>query len=216
MPFNYSAFISYRHPKYKQGRCYTEQIVEALKGELEFKITQEVFRDTERLRGAEFYNEALASALCRSVCMITLYWPTYFSTDHTFCSREYKAMEALEQQRLRLLDDPNERKNGLIIVLAIRDFDSIPKEIRDKRLCYDFESYTLKHGMERNPNFKAEIKKIAEYIAARCRVFEAVPEPPDVCGKCNSFKFPHDSEILPWLTRVVHPGVPFPTRKIGR
>jgi hypothetical protein len=216
MPFEYSCFISYRHPKYKQARSYTEQIVEVLKGELEMRVTQEVFQDTERLRGGAFYNEGLASALCRSVCMITLYWPTYFSRDHTFCSREYKAMERLEQHRLQLLQDVTERLKGLIIVIALLDFNSIPSEIRDRRQCYDFEPYTLRGDMRQNPEFRAKIREIGNYIAERCQVLESLAREHDVCSSCDSFMLPNDAEILPWLIQVRHQGAPYPNREADR
>lgn len=216
MPFRYSCFISYRHARYRQARTYTEYIVEALQGELEMRVSQEVFRDTERLRGGEFYNESLATALCQSVCMIVLYWPTYFSPDHTFCSREYKAMEQLERERKKMLNDSQERSKGLIIPVALLDFESIPKEIRAKRLCYDFEPYTLRGDMRRNRDFKSKIREMGDYISARCRIYNTLPEPPDVCEGCSEFTLPSEADILPWLGQVVHPGVPFPNRESNR
>jgi len=214
MPFEYSCFISYRHAKYKQARSYTDQIVEALKGELELRVNQEVFRDVERLRGGEFYNEALASYLCKSMCMIMLYWPTYFSIGHTFCSREFKAMEKLEKERLAHLSKLNIKTKGLIIVLAILDVESIPPEIRSSRLCYDFEPYTLRGSMFRNPEFKTKIREISEYISQLYRMFGNVPEASDIFNNCNDFTLPPESEILPWLRKVARPVSIFPTRGI--
>jgi hypothetical protein len=212
MPFRYSCFISYRHARYKQARTYTQQIVEALQGELEMRTSQEVFRDIERLRGGEFYNETLATALCQSMCMLMLYWPTYFSPDHTFCSREYKAMEKLEGERRKLLNDPREQGKGLIITIALLDFHSIPQEIRGSRQCYDFEPYTLRGDMRRIPEFKSKIREIGDYIAERCKAYSAIPEPPDICEGCHTFSLPTEADVLPWLSEVVHPGVPFPNR----
>lgn len=212
MPFNHSCFISYRHALYSQGRAYTEQIVEALAGELEMMVSQRVFRDTDRLRGAEFYNETLATALCESVCMILLYWPTYFSRDHTFCTREYKAMERLEQSRLQLLPDPLERSHGLIIPIALRDFQSLPAEIRTKRFCYDFEPYTLRGDMRRNPEFRSKIREIGQYISRRCRAFENLGAIEDICNQCREFALPHESEVLQWLNQLIPTLFPFPNR----
>lgn len=213
MLFEYSCFISYRHAKYKQARSYTDQIVDALKGELDMRVNQEVFRDEERLRGGEFYNEALATNLCKSLCMIMVYWPTYFSVGNTFCAREYKAMEKLERERLSYLSKLNVRPTkGLIIVLAIRDHESIPAEIRSSRHCYNFEPYTLKGNMFRNQEFKSRIWEISKYIRELYRLFEDAPGAADALKKCDKFTLPSEAEIMPWLSQVVHPGSIFPTR----
>lgn len=199
----YSCFISYRHTKEYKGRAYTERIVEDLKAELELRVTQEVFRDTDRLRGAEFYNEALALNLCRSICMVVLYWPTYFSEDHLFCAREFKAMEALEQQRQQILTDPEERTKGLIIILALRDFHQIPTSIRATRLCKDFEGYTMRANMREDPDFQRDVAEISRYIADRCRAFMNVAA--ETFVECSRFRLPPEGEVLPWLRHMVQP-----------
>jgi hypothetical protein len=189
--------------------------VDALKAELDGRVPLPVFLDVERLQGGMFYNEALATSLCTSVCMVMLYWPTYFSTDHTFCSREYKAMERLEAQRLSLLPDPLQRQKGLIIPIVFRDFDQIPDEVRTNRLVVNFEAHSLRRNMGQKQEFISDINKIGSYIAERCRAFRNVP-PPDPCTDCPQCKLPPELEILPWLQQVLHPGVPYPTREAGR
>ncbi len=212
MSFEYSCFISYRHARYNQARSYTDQIVEALKAELDWRVDQEVFRDVERLRGGEFYQESLAEYLCKSMCMIVLYSPVYFSVNHTFCSREFKAMERLERERLSYLPPSEARTKGLIIVIALLDFKSIPAEISSSRACYNFEPYTLRGNMSRNLEFKSEIRKIGEYISNLYRLFREIPETSDICDDCFNFTLPQESEVMPWINQIVHPGLSFPTR----
>ena len=238
MPFDYSCFISYRHTKYKQNSAYLEKIVESLAGELERRVEAEVCRDKERLKGASFYNEALAGALCRSVCMIALYCPTYFSVDHPFCSREFRAMEELERKRLdalhsaqaalqarkgglsrgqlKLLNDMDVT-NGLIIVVALCDFESIPEHIQQRRNCYNFEPYTLRGNLERNQEFRKEINEISQYVARQYRVFnaldrgDALDREGDVCGGCDGFKLPAEETIKPWIVATTsYAGNSFP------
>lgn len=211
MPFQYSCFISYRHTTQYKGKSFTQRIVEDLKAELELRVAHEVFRDTERLRGAEFYQEALATALCRSVCMVVLFWPTYFSEQHTFCAREFKAMEQLEQERLRALEDQAERQNGLIVVIALRDFRLIPAEIRQNRLCKDFESYTLKPNMRRDPGFQQDVLEISRYIADRVRLFERLRYQ---SRDCAEFRLPAEQDVLPWIREVAAPFAPLPNRAV--
>jgi hypothetical protein len=215
MPFTNSCFISYRHTDMPRNRAIIQQTVDALKTELEGRVPLPVFLDVERLKGGTFYNEALATSLCSSVCMVMLYWPTYFSTDHTFCSREYKAMVRLEAQRLNLLTDPLEKLKGLIIPVAFRDFDQIPGEVRLNRFVSNFEAYSLRRNMSQNREFINDIYKIGTYITERCRAFRSIP-PPDPCTDCPQCRLPGEQEIMPWLQQVLQPSVPYPTREAGR
>lgn len=215
MPFSNACFISYRHTDIPRNRAIIQQTVDALKAELDGRVPLPVFLDVERLQGGTFYNEALATSLCSSVCMVMLYWPTYFSTDHTFCSREYKAMERLETQRLSLLADPLQKQKGLIVTIAFRDFDQIPEEIRKNRLVFNFEAHSLRRNMGQKQEFVNDIYKIGNYITERCRTFRNVP-PPDPCSDCPQSQLPPEQEILPWLQQVLHAGVPYPTREAGR
>jgi len=215
MPFSNACFISYRHTDIPRNRAIIQQTVDALKAELDGRVPLPVFRDVERLKGGTFYNEALATSLCSSVCMVMLYWPTYFSSEHTFCSREYKAMVRLEEQRLKLLTDPLLRQDGLIVTIAFRDFDQIPDEIKKNRLVKNFEAHSLRPNMARNREFINDIYEIGTYITERCRTLSRVP-PPDPCIDCPQCQLPPEGEIQPWLQQVLHPGVPYPTREDGR
>jgi hypothetical protein len=215
MPFSNACFISYRHTDIPTNRAIIQQTVDALKAELDGRVPLPVFLDVDRLQGGMFYNEALATSLCSSVCMVMLYWPTYFSTEHTFCSREYKAMERLEAHRLSLLPDPLQRQKGLIVTIAFRDFDQIPAEIKQNRLVVNFEAHSLRRNMARKQEFINDIYKIGNYISERCRAFGNVP-PPDPCVDCSQCRLPAEQEILPWLRQVLRPGAPYPTREAGR
>jgi len=95
MPLKYSCFISYRHTQ----KDIVQGLVTSLKTELSRWLDMDVYLDEERLKGGEFFNAKLAQAICESVCLIVVYTPTYFSDKNTYCAREYKAMEELEQVR---------------------------------------------------------------------------------------------------------------------
>lgn len=196
MPHNWSSFISYRHTTEYKGRAYVARLVEELKAELEFSVSENVYID-DRMKGGEYYPEHLAINLCQSVCMVALYWPTYFSVEHPFCSREFHAMETLERKRLDLLQDPLEKTKGLIIILALRGFDQIPERVRSQRLCKNFENYMTVANLRRNRDFQREIQDVATYIAARVRAFEAVN--PDPFGSCGDFRLPATEQIKDWI-----------------
>jgi hypothetical protein len=215
MPFVNSCFISYRHTDIEQKRKIIKQTVDALKAELDGRVPLPVFLDVDRLSGGTFYNEALACALCNSVCMVVLYWPTYFSTEHTFCSREYRAMLRLEAERLSRLPSALERQKGLIVIIAFRDFNQIPAEISRDRLICNFEAHSLRRNMAQKQEFINDIYKIGTYITERCRAFAAIP-PPDPCLDCTDCKLPADQEIALWLQQLLHAGDPYPTREGDR
>jgi TIR domain len=141
MPIKYACFISYRHGQRKLAERIINDLYDALESELETWLDEKVYLDRERLKGGDFYNEALAKALCESVCMIMIFTPTYFSADHTFCTREYKAMEKLEEQRFQALGERVDKRRGLIIPIVFRGEDYLPKEIKDRRLYYNFDKF---------------------------------------------------------------------------
>ncbi len=209
MPFEHCCFVSYRHTQFDRGRALTDQIIGQLSGELELQVSESVYRDKDRLKGAEFYNQKLAAAICRSVCMVVLYWPPYFDRDHLFCAREFKAMERLERQRLRLLPTA-ERLNGLIVLLAVRGFEQIPAEIRKKRICHNLEPYALNANIRRNLAFQQHIIDIGRYIAGRCRVFSRLPS--ETFAGCGSFELPSEADVLSWVRRIAPPPSPFANR----
>ena len=210
MPLKYSCFISYRHTETRLNQSMVRRMVEALKAELELRVPKKVFLDRERLLGGEFYNENLATELCQSACMVILYWPTYFSTENTFCSREYQSMVRLESERLARLPDPLERQKGLILTLAIRDFKQVPAELQGRRNIYNFEGHSMRPN---TASFFNDVKNIGGYIAERCRILDATP---DSCRKCDEWRLPEEAAILPWIHQALHPAIPYPTREAGR
>jgi hypothetical protein len=120
---------------------FVSEFQEALESELEPLVDLPVYRDDKRLQGGDFFNEALAKGLCESVCMIMVFAPTYFSPDHTYCTREYLAMKQLEARRLREAAQPQRTLHGLIIPVVLRGFDKLPAEILSQRNAYRFERF---------------------------------------------------------------------------
>jgi hypothetical protein len=98
--FNYSSFISYRHGQSDIKQRFIQEFHRALSGELELLRNEETFVDTERLKGGDFYNEALSRAMYESATLILIYQPNYFDLQYPYCAREYLAMRALEAERL--------------------------------------------------------------------------------------------------------------------
>ena len=199
----YACFISYRHGQQPLARRIINDLYDALVNELDLLVDAEaddgpIAIDRKRLEGGKFYNEELAVSLCESACMVMVFTPVYFSKQHTYCTREYKGMEALEKERLRLLKSGVDKRNGLIIPVVFRGAQALPKEIEKLRQYYLFDEYTLADPeISKNPRYVADIKKMAQYIADR---FEAVSKlPVDACTQCENFALPTEDEIRPWL-----------------
>lgn len=121
-------------------------------------------------------------------------------------------MEQLERARLQALESEAERQNGLIVIIAVRDFRLIPADIRQSRLCKDFEAYTLKPNMRRDPGFQQDVIDISRYIADRVRVFERLNHP--LLQNCENFRLPAEHEVLQWIREIAAPVTPLPNRVI--
>ena len=136
MPFSNTCFISYRHGGHEHSRKLVESFYQALSGELDLYIRgSRVYLDRERLRGGDFFSQELATQLCRSVCMVLLFDPSYFDLASPYCAREYKAMLDLEEQRRMCCP----AGMGLIIPVIIRGEKLLPDEIKNSRQFYSFE-----------------------------------------------------------------------------
>jgi hypothetical protein len=215
MPLKYSCFISFRHGDRElptnQNLLETiiRQLKTALSSELAAFTTKQVYVDWERLKGGDFYNEALAKALCESACMVMVYVPTYFDEHKPFCTREYMAMQKLESLRLPRLGSVGQLQHGLIIPIVFRGLRYLPTEIKNHRAYYDFQSFQLgSKEMSRNPNFNTKIREIAEYIFDRSRELEALPLDPAL--DCANFNLPDEAEVIDWIREVTGVRSSFP------
>lgn len=210
MPLQYSCFISYRH--LSQDDDITQNLVSSLKTELPRVLDMDIYVDKERLKGGDFFNNELSKALCESVCLIVVYTPTYFSKKNTYCAREYKAMELLEEQRLHALGFPKNKKHGLIIPIVYRGDKKLPKNIKNERQYYLFEDFQIScRDNLKNPEYARKIKEIGEYIQERCEELLVVED--DVCKSCDDFDFPADHDISDWLESMLSPKPKLPGRE---
>jgi hypothetical protein len=208
MPLQYSCFISYRHSQ----QDIVLDLAKSLQTELSRWLDMEVYLDREKLEGGDFFSAELAKALCESVCLIAVYTPTYFSKQNTFCAREFKAMEQLEEQRLTKLGLPRNKKHGLIIPVVYRGDKKLPSSIKSSRQYHMFESFQIS-GRDNldNPEYAQKIKEIAEYIEERCEELRVVEN--DICECCDTFDFPSETEISGWLESMLPPKPLLPGRE---
>lgn len=210
MPLKYSCFISYRHGQYDLMKNITDDLYHSLSSELEALVDESVFIDRERIKGGNFFNEKVAKELCCSACMVMIYTPRYFSTDHSYCAREYKAMEYLEKMRLSMFSSEIQME-GLIIPVIFRGSEKMPGEIRERRHSCNFESYYLyESNMQYQPDYAPKVREIASIIADKTIMLKQLSD--EKCFDCSNFSLPKESEIFDWLNRIQPSFQDFPLR----
>src|ERR1043166_2461049 len=190
MPFEHACFLSYRrHEQSELAERFIADLASALRNELSVMMEEDIFVDRERLSGGVFFNPVLAHALRKSVCMIVIYTPTYFSWTHTYCAREYRAMEKLEGGRLERVGNQQDRTGALIIPVILRGQQTLPPAIRSQRQCYIFEHFALSsQKMARDRQFEARVREIASVIYARKSALAHLAD--ELTCDCHSFAFP--------------------------
>lgn len=200
MLFKYACFISYRHGQKRLVNRIVDDIEESLSSELEAQVSEKVFCDRDRLESGDKYNELLADAIYKSVCMVVLYTPTYFCMDHPYCAREYMGMKTLEKNRLDVLPK-SEKNHGLIIPIVFRGPKYLPQEIKGNINCDNFSDFLLSDtNIWKHPEYAGKIRKIADYITARIMAFKELPK--NTIPVQEDFKLPSEDEIKDWLKTV--------------
>ena len=203
MPFEHACFVSYRHHEQSQlAERFIIDLFEALRNEVSLMVNEDVYLDRDRMQGGTFFNPALAGALCKSICMIVVYTPTYFSRTYPYCAREYHAMETLERRRLQRLQGQQARESGFIIPIVLRGVESLPPSIRAERHYYSFERFSLtSRAIARNPQFERYVREIAGVIHTRRQAL--APYADELTSDCQNFVFPTEAEVLFWLDTIV-------------
>jgi TIR domain len=201
MAFKYACFISYCHGQYDLVKGFIDQLKTALKAELEPLMAEELYIDEERLQPGYHYNEALARAICESVCMIVVYSPKYERQE--YCMREFEGMEQLEKKRGHLLGATADPQRGFIIPIILRGDDDVPERIKKYTHYTNFSRFTLAMpDMIRNPVYVEEIQKIAKAIYQHYKTFSSAGADP--CSLCSGFQLPLGSEVRPWRPLFVN------------
>jgi len=162
-----------------------EQLKQALEDYLGLWLSEEVFMDKPRLNPGYNYNEALAEAICESVCMIVVFSPLY--EERSYCLREFFAMERIEEKRKQMLGEKYDRKRRMIIPIVLRGKpEDLPPKIKD--IQYRDFSKILLATLTRNEEFDSVINTIAADIYKYYKDLKALNE------KCDSFKLPPEEE----------------------
>lgn len=198
MSFEFSCFISYPHGQKNVLVPFINDFVDGLEKEIYAQTSKTVFVD-KFLEGGDWLDEKIGPNLCRSACMILFYTPLYFATEHIYCARELKAMQDLEEKRLKLLGD---KGKGLIIPIVLRGEKKFPNALRNKRLYYNFTAIEFNNPSDiLQVKYSKEIKEIAQYIVDRCDQLDEIFH--QLSHNCSAFRLPDDDEARQFVETVL-------------
>ncbi len=207
MSFAHACFISYRWTQHDPGQAFMTQFCDVLAGEIELLTDLDVYRDEDDLGVGDLVDQKVAEALCRSVCMVLVYTPRYFSIKHPYCAREYQAMVGLEQARREILS----AGEGLIFPVVLRGPRRLPSAL-SVRWSLDFSQFTLASAeLSRHSRFAPQIRDLAGRIASRC---ERAEQADLSCGPCDQFKLPSEEDVRELITTMRPASQPFPRREL--
>jgi len=213
MAFEFCCFISYPHGQEEVLVPIVDDFVQGLKREIGAMDRRPLWFD-QVLTGGRRIEEAIGAGLCKSACMIMLYTPLYFDEEHVYCARELKAMQDLEEERLRTLQD---KSFGLIIPVILRGEKRFP-EIMKKGKFYDFTKFLFNSPSEKiREKYAAQIAEIANYIIERCDALEAAEKDPT--HNCDKYPLPSIESAREFVEKVLGKKIvevvdAFPGRKV--
>jgi TIR domain len=162
----YSAFISYRHTNILT--IYAEEFVKDLEDELKhISKHHKIFFDKNRING--IIEKTIAPALCKSVCMVVLFSPTYYEYDNheiPWCVQELVAFHDSEIERLATLQGHLDDGDCFIIpVLFNAEEHMLPLIIKERTVHHHKVAAVSQLRLDKNSVKSEEYFRIIGKIA---------------------------------------------------
>lgn len=197
MAFEFCCFISYPHGQDEVLVPFVKAFVEGLKREIGAMDRRPLWFD-QVLTGGRRIDEAIGAGLCKSACMVMLYTPLYFDEEHVYCARELKAMQDLEEERFKTLQD---KSFGLIIPIILRGPKKFPEAMK-KGKFYDFTKFLFNSPSDKiRETYAEQIAEIATYIVERCDALEAAERDPT--HNCDMYPLPSIEAAREFVEKVL-------------
>ena len=198
MSYEFCCFVSYPHGQDDVLVPFVNDFVIGLETEIKTQTYKKVWSD-KFLKGGHRVDEEIGPDLCKSACMILFYTPLYFDTEHTYCARELKAMQDLETERLRTLQD---KGKGLIIPVILRGVKRFPLSLKETRKYWDFSRKLLNKPEDKIQEMYAlEISEIAEYILDQCDLLEQ--DAKHLPHDCEAYRLPSAQDAKTFVETVL-------------
>lgn len=191
--FLYSCFLSYpRGNELLEG--FVQALFKGLSEHLSLLTELPVWMDRESIKAGESWQDSLTEALQRSVCWIPVLTPTYFSKQRFYGSREYLAMERIEEIRSRATRHPE----SLILPVVLRGEPHLPKLVFERRQCFDFSDYLAYGGRQfRTHKFYRHVSELADQVGSLCDKYSKLEKSIELV-KLN-VSLPSEQEASQWL-----------------
>ncbi len=209
----YSCFISYRHPAISGGleEKLIRHVVTAVKDHIAvYTHKYEVYFDEDRLIPGYEYNENLAKALCRSACMIVVYWPSYLESD--YCRKEIETMLDIEETRRRILGRQLHGCRLFVPIIVHGDYEDLPQQMREGCQYLNYTAQSIRHDFNigDDQDVSAKLYGIAKYVKSLCDKMSAVED--KLFNACDTFAFPQQPGGGSRVTSISIPSQLFPGR----
>ncbi|HKP84647.1 MAG TPA: toll/interleukin-1 receptor domain-containing protein [Blastocatellia bacterium] len=174
-------FVSYPRINNPEMIEIAEHVKDRVENDLSYLVsTPRVFLDRQGLSVGAVWEENLRRALCKSVTMVALCSPMYYSPIHRWCILEWEAMYGLSLARLPAEDF------RAIIPLIVRTFGSVPSQYSSINYI-DISRVTLRGRRYFGTNeFREAIRQVTNQIA---RVADALKRNQSRT-ECERFQFP--------------------------
>ncbi len=204
----HSCFISYRHPASKGSReeKLIGHVVKAITDHVEiYTHDHTVYFDDKRLVPGYKYDEKLADAICRSACMVIVYWPAYLESD--YCRKEIEAMLDIEKKRRQLLGTELHGCRLFIPIILRGNLDELPEGVRKDCQYLDYKAQATKpdFNMGDDDKMSEELYRVARYIKDLCDKMKNASDA--LFGKCQQYIFP---ALPPQASEGIQPAPPQP------
>lgn len=164
-----------------------------------------VYFDDKRLVPGYQYDEKLADAICRSACMVIVYWPAYLESD--YCRKEIEAMLDIEKKRRQLLGTELHGCRLFIPIILRGNLDELPEGVRKDCQYLDYKAQATKpdFNMGDDDKMSEELYRVARYIKDLCDKMKNASDA--LFGKCQQYIFP---ALPPQGNEGIQPAPPQP------
>jgi len=209
----HACFISYRHPAASGGReeKLIRHVVKAIEDHIQmYTHDHPVYFDKGRLVPGYQYDERLAEAICRSACMVVVYWPSYLESD--YCLKEIRAMLEIEERRRARLGASLHGCRLFIPVILRGKLEDLPEDVRKNCQYLDYKAQATKPDVNLGDDetMSEQLYAVAEYIKSLCDKMKG--DRGGLFGGCGQYSFSEPGENAPTTVTAAAPPQQFPGR----
>jgi hypothetical protein len=184
--YRHLATVSWPHVFNSSMQGWARTTQAALERELNNLLGRSsVFLDETHIQIGDDWQSRLSGDLCRSVAMVAVCAPPYFSAQHPWCGVEWAAMRRLSERRL------GGEPDGLILPLLFRGFHptgAAPAALAATQF-HDVSNLVITPTFSKTRRWTLAVRQVAERIVEVAEALRARGAAAD----CTDFELPVDS-----------------------